>query len=285
MALAEDPYREYTKTCFRISEVITREYSTSFFSATRLLDEESRRAIFNIYGFVRFADEIVDSFHHSDKQKLLDQFERDYYDALDQGISTNPVLHAFQRTVTTYGIEDAHVRAFLSSMRSDLNPVNYTGKADIDRYIYGSADVVGLMCLKIFCRENQQQYIELKEPAMRLGSAFQKVNFLRDLPKDIHQLNRRYFPELLQGDLDEGKKKAIVKEIEQDFNHAFKGVVKLPGRSRLAVYTAYLYYMSLLSKINKNPAEKILENRIRIPDWRKALLLLRAIIAYKLNII
>lgn len=276
-------YQEFDRTCSLISELITREYSTSFFSATRLLDEETRVAVFNIYGFVRFADEIVDSFHHSDKKGLLDQFEKDYYSALHQGISLNPVLHSFQKTVRMYQIEDAHVQAFLSSMKSDLEKHSYSEKEDIDRYIYGSADVVGLMCLKVFCKGNQQLYKELLEPAMKLGSAFQKVNFLRDLKNDIHHLNRLYFPELVGSDLNEVNKGLIVEQINRDFDMAFSGLRKLPGRSRLAVYTAYLYYRALLHKIKRTPAHKVTGTRIRIQNWRKGMLMVRALLAYKFN--
>jgi phytoene/squalene synthetase len=249
------------------------------------LEKETRRAIFNIYGFVRFADEIVDTFHDYDKKYLLSQFEKDYYTALEKGISLNPVLHSFQQTVFRYGIEDAHVQAFLSSMKSDLETETYAEKEDIDRYIFGSADVVGLMCLKVFCRGDQQLYRELLEPAMKLGSAFQKVNFLRDLKNDMQLLGRRYFPELLDGELDDTKKHDIVHQIREDFRAAFTGLRKLPGRSRLAVYTAYLYYLGLLAKINNTPARKIMVTRIRIPDWKKMLLMVRAVIAYKLKLI
>jgi len=278
-------HQDFDKACSRISELITREYSTSFFSATSLLEKEIREGIFNIYGFVRFADEIVDTFHDYDKKELLMQFEKDYYAALQTGISLNPVLHSFQKTVSKYGIEDVHVQAFLSSMKSDLEQADYAERAEIDRYIYGSADVVGLMCLKVFCKGDQQMYVELLDPAMKLGSAFQKVNFLRDLKNDIHNLNRRYFPELTQSDLNEENKSAIVKQIDQDFKAAFNGLRKLPGRSRLAVYTAYLYYRSLLHKIKRTPASRVAETRIRIPDWRKVLLMLRATVAYNLHLI
>ncbi|HNX78723.1 MAG TPA: phytoene/squalene synthase family protein [Prolixibacteraceae bacterium] len=283
--MEENKHQDFDRTCSRISELITREYSTSFFSATRLLEKEIREAIFNIYGFVRFADEIVDTFHDFDKKELLCQFEKDYYAALGKGISLNPVLHSFQQTVSRYGIEDAHVQAFLSSMKSDLEKETYSEKEDIDRYIFGSADVVGLMCLKVFCKGDQQLYRELLEPAMKLGSAFQKVNFLRDLKNDIQLLGRRYFPELLEGELDDAKKSSIVNQIREDFRAAFTGMRKLPGRSKLAVYTAFLYYLGLLSKINSTPARKIMETRIRIPDWKKMLLLFRAVIAYKFKLI
>jgi phytoene/squalene synthetase len=283
--LEETKHQDFDKTCSRISELITREYSTSFFSATSLLEKEIREAIFNIYGFVRFADEIVDTFHDYDKKELLEQFEKDYYDALRKGISLNPVLHSFQQTVSRYGIEDAHVQAFLSSMKSDLETEAYASKEDIDRYIFGSADVVGLMCLKVFCRGDQLLYRELLEPAMKLGSAFQKVNFLRDLKNDIQLLGRRYFPELPEGEMDDAKKRFIVHQIREDFRAAFTGLRKLPGRSKLAVYTAYLYYLGLLARINNTPARKIMVSRIRIPDWKKMLLMVRAVIAYKLKLI
>lgn len=275
----------YFKTTYNISKLITRSYSTSFSIATSLFEKEMRDAIYAIYGFVRFADEIVDSFHDYDKKYLLEKFESDYYDAVKQGISLNPVLQSFQQTVKKYNISDEHIQAFLTSMKQDLVKNEYKDKAEADNYIYGSADVVGLMCLKVFCNGDDKLYQELEFPARKLGSAFQKVNFLRDLKNDIEILDRRYFPEIQQRMFDEKNKLIVIQDIENDFNAAFVGVKKLPKRSKLAVLIAYYYYMSLLKKIKKTQADRILESRISISNFKKMFLLLKAMFIYKLRLI
>lgn len=277
--------QEYSKLSFQVSGHVTKSYSTSFYSATQLLDKETRAAIYSVYGFVRFADEIVDTFHDYDKKYLLDKFESDYYDSLKQGLSLNPVLQAFQETVKKYNISDDHVQSFLASMKSDLLKKNYSNKTEIDQYVYGSADVVGLMCLKIFCNGNNKMYKELETPAMKLGSAFQKVNFLRDLKNDLDILDRRYFPEIQQNGLDEETKMLVIKDIENDFKAAMSGIKRLPKRSKLAVLIAYYYYRSLLRKIKKTEAKRILESRIRVSNPRKVLLLFKAMLFYKLGVI
>jgi len=250
-----------------------------------MFKKETRDAIYSIYGFVRVADEIVDTFHGFDREKLLEKFESDYYDAILNGISTNPVLQSFQVTVKKYRIPDEHIRAFLNSMKCDLEKTEYSSKSEIEEYIYGSADVVGLMCLKVFCLNNTELYNELEIPAMKLGSAFQKVNFLRDLKTDVQYLGRRYFPELINQNLNENIKLLLIKEIENDFNIAYTGIKRLPGRSKLAVLIAYYYYKRLLTKIKQTTATEIMEKRISVSNSRKIALLFKASIVYKLKLI
>ena len=268
------------------SKLVTKKYSTSFSLAVNMLSPKIRKDIYNIYGFVRFADEIVDTFHDYNKEVLMSNFERDYYTAKEQGISLNPILNSFQQTVNKYQIPDEMVQAFLKSMKADLHKTEYTTKEEYDEYIYGSADVVGLMCLKVFVDGDDKQYEELKDAAMRLGSAFQKVNFLRDLKDDFELLNRSYFPNIDLGKLDQASKQLIIDEIEADFDYAFKhGVLKLPVEAKFGVYMAYRYYRRLLKKLNKVPSEKIMDTRIRISDPMKINLLARSYVKYKLNII
>ena len=268
------------------AQLVTKKYSTSFSLAVKMLAPTIRTAIYNIYGFVRFADEIVDSFHEYDKEKLLHNFERDYYEALESKISLNPILNAFQQTVHTYQITDDLVQAFFNSMKADLYKTEYKTKEEYDAYIYGSADVVGLMCLKVFVNGNAKKYDELKEPAMRLGSAFQKVNFLRDLKDDIENLNRSYFPNVNLKELDNQSKNAIIEDIEKDFEIAFKeGVLKLPVEAKFGVYMAYRYYKKLLNKLKNTPSSKIMETRVRISNPMKINLLARSFVKYKLNLI
>ena len=270
----------YFKTSYKISELVTHQYSTSFSIATRLFEEETRDAIYAIYGFVRFADEIVDTFHAYNKKLLLEAFESDYYDAIERGISLNPVLNCFQETVRRYQIPDIYVKAFLASMKSDLLKKDFE-KSETDEYIYGSAEVVGLMCLKVFCKGNDALFSQLETPAMKLGSAFQKVNFLRDLKNDREKLGRSYFRDFMKQGFDDHNKLLLVSEIEADFDTAFNGLKKLPGRSKLAVLVAFYYYKKLLEKIRNTPAKKIIETRIRISNGKKMLLLIRAMIMYK----
>lgn len=268
------------------SKLVTKSYSTSFSLAVNMLSPAIRNDIYNIYGFVRFADEIVDTFHEYDKEELMSQFENDYYAAHKAGISLNPILNSFQQTVRKYNIEDHMVQAFLKSMKADLYKTEYQTKAEYEEYIYGSADVVGLMCLKVFVNGDDNKYNELKDAAMRLGSAFQKVNFLRDLKDDFEVLNRSYFPNIDLGQLNAKSKQLIVDEIEADFDYAYiHGILKLPVEAKFGVYMAYRYYRRLLKKLKSVPSEKIMDTRIRISDPMKINLLARSYVKYKLNII
>ena len=268
------------------SKLVTKSYSTSFSLAVKMLDPSIRCAIYNIYGFVRFADEIVDSFHDFNKEGLIEEFEKDYYKAYNNGISLNPILNAFQKSVKEYKIDDHLIQAFLKSMKADLGEIKYTTKDEYDSYIYGSADVVGLMCLKVFVKGDQEKYDELKSAAMRLGSAFQKVNFLRDLKDDYEVLNRSYFPNIDLSSLDNDSKEQIIKEIEADFEYAFKnGILRLPVEAKFGVYTAYRYYRKLLKKLSNVPSSKIIETRVRVSNPMKLNLLARSYVKYKLNII
>jgi phytoene/squalene synthetase len=275
---------KFDRVSYKISEQVTRTYSTSFYTASLLFDKEIRDEIFSIYGFVRLADEIVDSFHNYDKVYLLTKFECDYYDALQKDISLNPVLQSFQRTVKKYNIPDEHVRKFLESMKKDLAKKEYTEEESCE-YIYGSADVVGLMCLKVFCNGNDNLYQELEEPARKLGSAFQKVNFLRDLQNDMENLGRSYFQEIRNDVFPEETKLKIIREIESDFESARSGIKKLPKNSRLAVNIAFIYYQALLKKLKRTPAHKIKKERIRISNTMKYFLFFRTIVFNQLNII
>ncbi|WP_445749391.1 phytoene/squalene synthase family protein [Polaribacter sp.] len=268
------------------SKMVTKKYSTSFSLAVNMLSPKIRADIYNIYGFVRFADEIVDTFHDYNKAELMRHFEQDYYFAKEQKISLNPILHSFQQTVHKYNIPDEMVQAFLKSMKADLHKTEYNTKAEYDEYIYGSADVVGLMCLKVFVNGDEKLYTELKDAAMRLGSAFQKVNFLRDLKDDFELLNRSYFPNIDLGKLDAASKQLIIDEIEEDFDYAYtNGILKLPVEAKFGVYMAYRYYRRLLKKLKNLPSEKIMDTRIRISNPMKINLLARSYVKYKLNII
>ncbi|MBK6284435.1 MAG: phytoene/squalene synthase family protein [Draconibacterium sp.] len=275
----------YDNTATKISKVVTTSYSTSFSMATGMLDKKHRDAIYAIYGFVRFADEIVDSFHEFNKKKLLDKFESDLKDAIELGISMNPILHSFQKTVREYGIPYQYIDAFLTSMKCDLNKKHYENKLETDTYVYGSADVVGLMCLRVFTDGDEAQFNKLKKPAMKLGSAFQKVNFLRDLKNDTEELGRIYFPGLVNGDFNEESKLKIIQEIESDFNEAFEGIKQLPKSTRIAVLSAYFYYLELLLQLKNVPAKEIMVSRIRISNFRKISLLLKANVLCKLNLL
>ena len=267
------------------SKVVTESYSTSFTLATKMLDSSIRQDIYNIYGFVRFADEIVDSFHDFDKQHLLNLFELDLKKSIKDKISLNPILNSFQKTFNKYEIDYELVDSFLKSMKWDLNKKQYLNKKEFDEYVYGSADVVGLMCLKVFVKGNQKQYNELKPYAMSLGSAFQKVNFLRDLKADHDGLNRSYFPNLNIEEFDEKSKKLILNEINNDFSHALKGIFLLPSSARFGVYTAYKYYLKLLNKLRNTNPLKIKSTRIRVPNYQKINVLARSYVRYRLNIL
>jgi phytoene/squalene synthetase len=274
----------YKDVSFKVSKLFTTTYSTSFSRAVSFLDNDIREAIYSIYGFVRLADEIVDTFHDFDRQSLIEKFERNFYEALEQGISLNPVLNAFQITVKKYNIDDELIQAFLKSMKLDLSRLEHKSKDETDEYIYGSAEVVGLMCLKIFVNGNEILYKELEIPARKLGSAFQKVNFLRDLKNDTQDLKRQYFHNLADRKFDEVTKAEIIRDIENDFSSSLNGLKKLPRNSRLGVLIAFYYYKNLLKKIKKTPAEKLLEKRVRVPDMVKILLLLKAYFANRLNL-
>ncbi len=270
---------------FKCSKLVTKNYSTSFSSAVYMLSPSIRDAIYSIYGFVRFADEIVDSFHGFDKEQLINDFEVDYYKAQKFGISLNPILNSFQQTVKQYNITDDLVQAFLKSMKLDLVKSDYETQDEYEDYIYGSADVVGLMCLKVFVKGNSARYEQLKGEAMRLGSAFQKVNFLRDLKDDNLVLNRNYFPGVDLKSFDEAAKTAIIKEIEEDFAVAFQGIVKLPIEAKFGVYTAFVYYKKLLTKLKNTPCHEIGNARIRVSNYTKAGLLAQSFVTYKLKLV
>lgn len=274
-------FHEVSQDCSRVT---TEKYSTSFSSAIRLLHKDLRTPIFNIYGFVRFADEIVDSFHGYNKQELLTEFKKSAYDAIDKGISMNPILHSFQLTVNQYQIDRELIDAFLYSMELDLSEKKYD-RAGYEQYIYGSAEVVGLMCLFVFCDGNRQKYETLKPYARSLGAAFQKVNFLRDLKADYESLERVYFPGCDFSNFTASDKAAIEADIQQDFNHAYEGILKLPLKSRFGVYVAYKYYLSLFKKIKKVRPQKIMEERIRIPDYGKIFILAKAGIRSHFNLL
>jgi phytoene/squalene synthetase len=267
------------------STLITKKYSTSFSIATRLLAPSIRQDIYNIYGFVRVADEIVDSFEGYPQETLLHRFEDEYNYAKQVGISTNPVINAFIKTKNENNIEDELVEAFLKSMRADLTKQVYENQDEIADYIYGSADVVGLMCLKVFVKGNQPKYESLKEPAMKLGSAFQKVNFLRDLKQDFDELNRTYFPNINANELSKEDKNEIISEIKKDFKEAYKGIIKLPKEARFGVYVAYKYYTKLLKKIEKVPANVLKERRIRVSNSSKTYLLFQSFVRYQCNLV
>jgi len=267
------------------SQAVTNSYSTSFSVATKLLATSIRQDIYNIYGFVRFADEIVDTFHDYNKETLFNDFETEMYKAIENKISLNPILNAFQETVHKYQIEKELYESFMKSMRMDLHKSTYLTTQEYKDYIYGSADVVGLMCLKVFVKGDQEKYENLKIDAMKLGSAFQKVNFLRDLKADYEELSRSYFPNTNLEHLDEVSKERIIKEIEEDFAQALKGIAKLPMEAKLGVYTAYIYYLKLLKKLKAIPSLEIRKRRIRVPNYQKAGLLARCYVSYRLNLI
>jgi 15-cis-phytoene synthase len=275
----------FDEVSFKCSKLVTKNYSTSFSLAVYMLSPSIRDAIYSIYGFVRFADEIVDSFHGFDKEDLINDFEKEYYKGYKAGISLNPILNSFQQTVKAYNITDDLIQAFLKSMKLDLVKSDYHNKEEYNEYIYGSADVVGLMCLKVFVKGNDNRYEQLKAEAMRLGSAFQKVNFLRDLKEDNLVLNRNYFPGVDLNSFDEKAKKMIISEIQEDFKVAYQGIVKLPIEAKFGVYTAYVYYKKLLSKLEHTPSHEIGNSRIRVSNYAKAGLLAKSFLSYKLKLV
>lgn len=267
------------------SKHVTQSYSTSFSIATKLLAPSIRQDIYNIYGFVRFADEIVDTFHDFNKSELLDEFEDELFKGLERKISLNPILNSFQETVHKYEIPEKLYVAFLKSMRKDLFKSTYKTQEEYEEYIYGSADVVGLMCLKVFVKGDDEMYENLKNDAMKLGSAFQKVNFLRDLKADYEELSRSYFPNANLEQLDEATKQEIIEEIEADFQAGLRGITQLPVEAKLGVYTAYIYYLKLLHKLKATPSLEIKNTRISVPNYTKASLLAKSFISCRLNLI
>ncbi|RYD79786.1 MAG: phytoene/squalene synthase family protein [Sphingobacteriales bacterium] len=274
----------YNITAFACSEMITRSYSTSFALAIKTLDKRFRAPICGIYGFVRFADEIVDTFHDHDKKSLLENYKKETYRAIYEKISLNPVLHAFQEVVNKYEISLDHVEQFLRSMEMDLETSTHAQQS-FEEYIYGSAEVVGLMCLQVFCEGDKQKYDSLKPFACKLGSAFQKVNFLRDVQSDFEERGRVYFPGVEWKSFNNLSKTEIEKGIQQDFEEAYKGIKLLPEGARLGVFLAYKYYLSLFRKIQKVPAAQIMQSRIRVSNHKKIALLLQSYVSKKLNYI
>lgn len=275
----------FDQVSYQCSKLVTESYSTSFSLATRILSTEIRQDIYNIYGFVRFADEIVDSFHDFNKPILFDRFEQALEDALNDKISLNPILNSFQQTVHRYNIDRAYIDAFMQSMRWDLSKKVYGTQQEYTDYIYGSADVVGLMCLKVFVKGDDAMFNALKNTAMSLGSAFQKVNFLRDLKADHDQLERTYFPNVDMDHFDEAAKQAIIAEIEEDFRNGLSGIFQLPDDAKFGVYTAYKYYMRLLKKLKRTPSTQIKSKRIRVPNYQKVDVLARSFIRYQFNVL
>ncbi len=274
-------FHELSQEC---SKATTEKYSTSFTSAIKLLHPHLRTPIFNIYGFVRFADEIVDTFHSHEKDILLAEFKNDTYTAINRKISLNPILHSFQITVNQFGISPDLINAFFKSMEMDLSKASYD-HCGYKEYIYGSAEVVGLMCLFIFCEGDHKMYDRLKPSAQLLGAAFQKVNFLRDVKADYEGLSRTYFPGVDFKNFTPSMKASIEKEIAEDFKGAYHGIVQLPIKARFGVYVAYKYYLSLFKKIKKTAPANILEHRIRIPNYGKVLIVAKAGVRSQLNIL
>ncbi|MFC5535989.1 phytoene/squalene synthase family protein [Rhodocytophaga aerolata] len=272
----------YNQTTLQCSKLITQNYSTSFTLGIKTLDKKFHFPIYAIYGFVRYADEIVDTFHNHNKKELLDCFKKDTYKAITDKISLNPVLNSFQLVVNEYDISHELIEAFLKSMEMDLYFSEYNS-GGYEEYIYGSAEVVGLMCLCVFCEGNKEEYEKLKEPARRLGAAFQKVNFLRDIKSDYYERGRIYFPgvnfEAFNGDA----KTAIEQDIQNDFDAAYEGIIRLPNGAKWGVYLAYMYYVSLFNKIKSLPASKVLQERIRVPDNQKLAILIQTYFKHKLN--
>lgn len=275
----------FDKVSYECSKIVTQSYSTSFSLATKMLSPTIRNDIYNIYGFVRFADEIVDTFHSYNKKELFDNFEIALKAAIEAKISLNPILNSFQHTYHKYDIPYHLVDSFMKSMRMDLTKSEYRTEAEYKEYIYGSADVVGLMCLKVFVNGDDTRYEKLKASAMSLGSAFQKVNFLRDLKADFEDLNRAYFPHANLMELDESSKKKIVDEIKADFESAYGGILQLPNEAKFGVYTAYKYYYKLLQKLQKTPSMEIKNARIRVPNYQKFGLLAKSYVNYKLHLV
>jgi phytoene/squalene synthetase len=271
----------FDETSIAMSRRLALNYSTSFSLGIRLLSKECRWAIFSIYGLVRVADEIVDTFHGYNKEQLLMDFKSQTYQAMEEGISTNPVLHAFQLAANQYGVGKELIEPFFNSMEEDLDTSSHNAQS-YSEYIYGSAEVVGLMCLKVFCNGNEEQYNHLVPFARSLGAAFQKVNFLRDIRSDVEERGRVYFPGVDFNQFTDSEKYAIIQDVKNDFAHAYQGIVQLPVGCRLGVYTAYIYYLKLLEKIERTTAVDILESRVRIPNTQKIALLAQSFVKEKL---
>lgn len=284
MSANQNPKALFDDVSIRCSRLSTRLYSTSFSLGIRCLDKALRDPIYSIYGFVRFADEIVDSFHDYDKELLLNRFEAETYQAIEEKISLNPILNSFQHTVNKFHIDRELIDRFLASMRMDLKLKSYDNKG-IDEYILGSAEVVGLMCLRVFCEGDKALYDSLKMYAMKLGSAFQKINFLRDLNADYISMGRNYFPGIDLKNFDESTKKIIEDEIAAEFAVAYEGIKKLPQKARFGVYIAYVYYLTLFKKIRNTPPYQVLTNRIRIKNRYKITLLVYSMVKHRLNLI
>ncbi|MGY6650208.1 phytoene/squalene synthase family protein [Wenyingzhuangia sp. IMCC45574] len=274
----------FDSTSYECSQLITKRYSTSFSMGILLFAPSIRSAIYAIYGFVRYADEIVDTFHDYPQETLLNEFEEEYFKALDRKISLNPILNSFQEVVLKYDLH-SYVLDFLKSMRRDLSQTEYLSKEEYEEYIYGSADVVGLMCLRVFVDNNEERFQELKPYAMKLGSAFQKVNFLRDLKDDLENLDRSYFPNLNILPMTPETKQEIILDIENDFAQALIGIRKLPMESKMGVYLAYKYYLKLLKKLKATESEQIMNERIRVSNPTKILILMRAYTKYSLRLV
>lgn len=274
----------FDQSSYQCSKLVTKAYSTSFSLAIKLLSKSVQPQIYAIYGFVRYADEIVDSFHDYKQEELLVEFEEDYKKAVERKVSLNPILNSFQGVVNTYQLHDL-VSAFMESMKMDLWKTNYNSDEEYEKYIYGSAQVVGLMCLKVFLNGDEDYYNRVKDNARSLGSAFQKVNFLRDIKADSIELGRAYFPNLQEFKLCDSTKEEIIKDIDNDFKHAYKGICQLPVEGKFGVYLAYKYYSVLLSKLKKRNSKEILETRIRVSDPYKMLVLIKAYICYKCNLV
>lgn len=278
------PMELYRSTCLECSKLITKRYSTSFSLGIRTLNKKYHEAIYAIYGFVRYADEIVDTFHNFDKAKLLEQFKADTYSAIQAKISLNPVLYSFQDVVNEFHIEYELIEAFLKSMEMDLTESEYDAE-EYNDYIYGSAEVVGLMCLRVFCEGDEEMYQRLKEPARSLGKAFQKVNFLRDMKSDYQDRGRVYFPGVAFDEFNLAAKKEIEADIAKDFQHAYEGIIQLPEGARKGVYLAYRYYLRLFRKISQLSPDKILTERIRVPDSQKIGILIGTYFQMQFNLL
>lgn len=274
----------YDEVSLKCSKELTKKYSTSFSLGIRLLGNKLRNPIYSVYGFVRLADEIVDSFHNYNKRELLEDFEKETFAAIENKISLNPILNSFQQTVNNYEISHEHIKCFLESMYMDLNKNAYT-QEQYEKYILGSAEVVGLMCLKVFCENDCDKYNNLKPYAQKLGSAFQKINFLRDINQDFNELGRVYFPGVDFEELNAETKKNIESDIKNDFDIAYKGIVKLPKQARMGVYLAYIYYLQLFKKIQATDYSRIMQERIRVPNKRKATLLIQSYVQHNLNLL
>lgn len=274
----------FNKTALKCSKLITEHYSTSFTLGIKTLDRRFHMPIYAIYGFVRYADEIVDTFHEYDKKTLLTRFKHDTYQAIEEGISMNPILHSFQMVVQQYKIEPELIESFLKSMEMDLYYQDYDAEG-YNEYIYGSAEVVGLMCLRVFCEGDRAEFDRLCEPARKLGSAFQKVNFLRDLKSDFVDRGRTYFPGVNFKEFGCDTKQLIEEDIQRDFDDALKGIMALPRGAKLGVYLAYAYYQTLFNKIKQLPASRIQNERIRVPNPQKFALLAQTYVKFRLNVI